>query len=63
MFSMSSNALDEQPEKLIEYQNNWFVKHIIWWKMTIYWLMVGFINKISKSSVKKNSPEAKSWNL
>ena len=42
MFYVSNDTFDEQPKKLIEYQNNWFVKHIIWWKMTIYWLMVGF---------------------
>lgn len=29
MLSMSSNAFDEQPKKLIEYQNNRFVKNII----------------------------------
>lgn len=42
MFSVSSNTFEEQPKKLIEYQNNWFVKQIIWWKITMYWLMIGF---------------------
>lgn len=41
MFSVTSAHFMSSLKKLIEYLTNWFIKHIIWWKMTIYWLMVG----------------------